>query len=411
MDLNRRLVVSRSGEDLALLGRDGGVALDQLGAYAAQRLDAEGQRGNVEQEHVLDLAAEYAALDGRADGNAFVRVNALEAFLAGDALHRFLNSRDTGRAADQQDLGQVGCGQAGVAHCLTDRAHGALDQVSGQLIELRAGQRQLEVLRAGCVRGDIRLVDRGLRHAGQLDLGLFRSFLQALHSHLIGRQVDAVGLLKLCNHPVDDALVKVVAAEVGIACGGQHFQNALADVEDGNVERAAAKVINHDLLLGFLVYAVCQRRCSRLVDDTQHFETRDLTRVLGRLTLGVGEIGRDRNDRLRYRLAEVGFRVRLQLLEDHCRDLLRGIGLAVDVYTVVRAHVALDGNDGAVRVGHSLALCHLTDHALAVLGERDNRRGRARAFRVRDDDGFAALHNGYARVCRTEVNTNDFAHD
>ena len=267
------------------------------------------------------------------------------------------------------------------------------------------------MLRAGCVRGDIRLVDRGLRHAGQLDLGLFRSFLQALHGHLIGGQVNAVGLLELCNHPVDDALVKVVAAEVGIARGGQNFQYALADVEDGNVERAAAKVINHDLLLGFLVYAVCQRRCSRLVDDTQHFEARDLTRVLGRLTLGVGEIGRDRNDRLRYRLAEVGFRVRLQLLEDHCRDLLRGIGLAVDVYTVVRAHMTLDGNNGAVRVGNSLALCHLADHTLAVLGKSHNRRGRARAFRVRDDDGFAALHNGYARVCRTEVNTNDFAHD
>ena len=198
---------------------------------------------------------------------------------------------------------------------------------------------------------------------------------------------------------------------MGVACGGQNLQNALADVEDGNVERAAAEVVDHDLLLSFLIYTVCQRSRGRLVDDTQHFEACDLTRVLGCLALGVGEVSRNRDDRLRYRLAEVGFRVRLQLLEDHCRDLLRGVGLAVDVYTVVRAHVTLDGNDGAVRVGHSLALCHLADHTLAVLGERDNRRGRARAFRVRDDDGFAALHNGYARVCRTEVNTNDFAHD
>ena len=58
------LVVRRGGEDLALLGRDGGVAVDQLGAYAAEGLNAEGQRSYVEQQHVLDLAAENAALDG-----------------------------------------------------------------------------------------------------------------------------------------------------------------------------------------------------------------------------------------------------------------------------------------------------------------------------------------------------------
>ena len=73
------LVVGCGGEDLALLGRDGGVAVDQLGAYAAQGLDAEGQRRYVEQQHVLDLAAENAALDGCADCDALIRVDALEA--------------------------------------------------------------------------------------------------------------------------------------------------------------------------------------------------------------------------------------------------------------------------------------------------------------------------------------------
>ena len=68
---------------------------------------------------------------------------------------------------------------------------------------------------------------------------------------------------------------------------------------------------------------------------------------------------------------------------------------------VVRAHVALDGNNGAVWVGHSLALGHLAHHTLAVFGERDYRRSRARAFRVGDDDSLAAFHNGYAGICCT----------
>ena len=50
IDLNGGLVIGRSGEHLALLGRDGGVALDELRAHAAEGLDAEGQRGHVEQD-------------------------------------------------------------------------------------------------------------------------------------------------------------------------------------------------------------------------------------------------------------------------------------------------------------------------------------------------------------------------
>ncbi len=84
MDLDRGLVVGGGGEDLALLGRDGGIALDDLGEDAAQGLKAERERGDVEQQQALDVAAEHAALDGRADGHALVGVDALERVLAGD---------------------------------------------------------------------------------------------------------------------------------------------------------------------------------------------------------------------------------------------------------------------------------------------------------------------------------------
>ena len=46
-----------------------------------------------------------------------------------------------------------------------------------------------------------------------------------------------------------------------------------------------------------------------------------------------------------------------------------------------------------VRVGDRLALGDLADESLAVLGEADDRGGRATAFGVRDDDGIAAFHD------------------
>src|ERR1700734_1757054 len=55
------------GEDLGLLGGDRGVALDELGEDPALGLDAERQRGDVEQQDVLDLALEHAGLQAGAD--------------------------------------------------------------------------------------------------------------------------------------------------------------------------------------------------------------------------------------------------------------------------------------------------------------------------------------------------------
>ena len=109
-DGHRGLVVLGGGEHLALLGRDRGVAVDQPGEHAAQRLDAERQRRHVEQQHVLDVALQHAGLDRRADGHHFVGVDALVRLLAEELLHDFLHLRHAGHAADQDhfvDLGRA----------------------------------------------------------------------------------------------------------------------------------------------------------------------------------------------------------------------------------------------------------------------------------------------------------------
>ena len=62
-----------------------------FGHDTAQRLDAQRQRGDVEQEDVLHVAGQHAALNGRADGDDFVRVDALVRLLAEDSLHQLLD--------------------------------------------------------------------------------------------------------------------------------------------------------------------------------------------------------------------------------------------------------------------------------------------------------------------------------
>ena len=257
---------------------------------------------------------------------------------------------------------------------------------------------------------DVRQLDTCLRHGRQLDLRLFGGLADALHRGGVAREVDLVFLFELLHEIIDDALVKVVAAEVVVARRGEDLDDAGGNVEDGDIERAAAKVIDHDLLLGLFVDAVGEGGGGRLVDDALDVQPRDLARVLRGLTLRVGKIGRDGDNRIGDRLAEERLGVGLELLQDHRRDLLRGIFVAVDVHLIICAHLAFDGGDGALVVRDSLPLGQTADHALAGLRERHDRRSRPPTLRVGDDDRLAALHHRDTGIGRAEIDTDDLCH-
>ena len=154
--------------------------------------------------------------------------------------------------------------------------------------------------------------------ATELDLGLLSRFLEAAHGLTIRRQVDAARLLEFGDAPMDDALVEIIAAEAVVARGCLDLNLWLAvdliDLEHGHVEGAAAEVEDEDRLVVLLVDTVGQGCCRRLVDDAQNVEAGDAARILGRLALGVGEVGGARDHGLFDLLTEVGLGVGLQLL-------------------------------------------------------------------------------------------------
>ena len=135
---DRGLVVLRGREDLALARRDGRVLFDQLGEHAAERLDSQRQRSHVEQQHVFDFALEHARLDCRADRDHFVRVDALVAFLAEQALDALLHRRHPRHPADQHDLVDLAGLQPRVAKRRHARRVEPIEQVGAQRLELRA---------------------------------------------------------------------------------------------------------------------------------------------------------------------------------------------------------------------------------------------------------------------------------
>ena len=285
LDLDRRLVVSSRRERLRLARRDRGVALDELRHHAAQRLDAQRQRSDVEQQDVLDVSAENAALHRRADGNDFVGIDTLVRLFAEVILHELLHHRDSRGPADEYDLVDVFRIHPRILERLLHGTHRLLNQIADELLELGARERHVEMLGTRRVGGDERKIDVGRRRRAQLDLRLLRRFLEPLQGHLVLRKVDALILAELFDDPVDETLVDVVSAEMRVAVGGLHFDDAVAHFQDRDVERAAAEVIHGDGLVALLIEAVCERRGGRFVDEPLHFEPGDLARVLRRLAL------------------------------------------------------------------------------------------------------------------------------
>ena len=148
VDVNRRLVVRRRREDLTLPDRNRRVALDEFRRDAAQGLNAQGERRDVEEQHVLDLADDDARLDRRADGDALVRVHAVVRLLAEVALDGFLHGRNARGSANEKNLVDVRRRKTRIRHRLARRTHRALDEVMRELVELGARELQVEMLRA-----------------------------------------------------------------------------------------------------------------------------------------------------------------------------------------------------------------------------------------------------------------------
>ncbi len=317
VDLDARLAVGRGGENLHLFRRDRRVPTDHPGEHAPEGLDAQGQRGHVEKQDVFDVSRKDGALDGRTDGDDFVRVDALVGLASENLLNERLDAGHPGLAADENHLMDVLGLQAGVRQGLFARSDGPLDQVLDEGFEFRPGYFEQEVLRAGGIGRDERQIDFGLHRRRKLDLRLFRGFLEPLDGHLVLGHVDSGFLFEFGRDPILDALVDIVAAEVSVAVSRFDFDHAFAHFEDGNIERSTSEVIDGDGLVLFLFHPVGQGRGGGFVDDPDHIQAGDLAGILGRFPLAVVEIRGDGDDCLFDFFAEIIFSCFFQLLEDH----------------------------------------------------------------------------------------------
>ena len=195
-----------------------------------------------------------------------------------------LDHRRLGRAAHQDDAVEVLAADLGVAQGPPDRARGLVQPRPHDLAQALAGERHGRVAEPHLAVLD--LAQPVLGGAGLLERSPHqrRIALPAARAHRL-------------QQPPGQGPVDVVAAQRGVAAGRQHLEHAAGELEDGDVEGAAAQVVDRVAALGPLVEAVGQRRRGGLGQKPQHLEPGQPTGVAGGLALGLVEVGRHRDDR------------------------------------------------------------------------------------------------------------------
>ncbi len=433
MDLHRCLSVGGRAEDLALLGGNGGVAFDDPGGYPAQGLDAERQRGDVEEQDVLELARQNAGLDRGAQGHDLVGVDPAMGFAPEDFACDLLNQGHPRLPSDQDDLVQLARIDLRVLEGVEARLPGSLDQIVHQLFEPGPGELHYQVLRAGRVRSDEGKVDLAGLRGGEFALGPLGSLLEPLKGHRIPGEIDSLLRFKLLDQPVYDLQVEVVTAQVGVAVCRADLEDPIGDLEDGNVERSSAEVEHRDgLVHALLVETVGQGSRGRLVHYPENLETRYPAGILRGLPLAVVEVCRHRHHGLGDLLAEVVLGCLTHLLQDHRGDLGRRVPPALDLdhrvavrtlddlvgnpgllgvdFAELPSHEPLDREHRVDRVGYGLSAGDHPRVTLPRVCECDNGGGRPEAFGVGDDDRLAALENGDAGVRRSQIYSYHLSH-
>ena len=364
-------------------------------------------------------------MNGRADGDHFIGVDALVRRFATEAVGDLNHLGHAGHATDQHKFVDLRRAKLRVLQAILKRLHTTLEELIADLLHLGPRELEVEMLRSGGIRRDERQVDFDRLRGRKRDLGLLGLFFEPLERHRVFAKIDAVFFFESLNQPRDQCVVPIVTAEVSVSVGRLHFKDAVANFEDGYVESTAAQIEYRDFLVLLLIQAVGERCCRGLVNNTQDFQAGYFPGILGRLTLRIIKISRNRDHGLGDLLAKVSLGIGFEFTQYKSGNLLRrellrfvsrlhlDVGVTIFAFNGLERHVfglfahlgelatdeTLGRENGVARIRDSLPLGGLADQTFARFCKSDHGGSGAGSLGVRNNDGFPAFHDGHTRIC------------
>ena len=412
------LAVGDGREDLGPAGGQGGVPLDdrregvrrRQAVPVAERRDPERVRGDVDQDRPDVDPGDQGPLDGRPERDGQVRLDLGVERAAEAVAEESVDQRRPGRAADEDDLVDLVGRQLRVGEGAVDAREGPRQQGLDQVLVVGPVELHPEVERDPIGLGDELLLEPGGRLGRER---LLRLLDGAEDPGAGGRglaEVDLVLVAEAVADEVEQELVEVVAAEVGVAVAAEDLDDPALDLGDRDVEGAAAEVVDEQALPLRRVRVVGQDRGRRLVDDPGDLQAGQLAGLAGRVALPFGEEGRDGDHRLRHRVAERLLGPLLERPEDDRRDFLGRVLPVAETDGDLLAHLPLDRADGPVGGQGVLVTGRVADEQAPFGVEADDRRQDRLAVLALQDDRQAVADDGDLAVGRPQVDADDRFH-
>src|SRR5580704_8624894 len=221
-------------------------------------------------------------------------------------------------APDQYDLVDLFGLQARVFERLLAGADRAVNDRLDRLLETI--ERNFALIFFSARQIDIEL-HRGL--GGKRNLGLDHGLADARYRFAVRPHVESEVAANVVERDCDQQIVDIVSAEMRVAVSGNHFENAVLKLENRDIERAAAQIVNDDDAVLVLVQTVGERCGGRFVHQSQNIQSGDAAGVFRGLPLRVIEVCGDGDDRLGYWRPEKALGIALQLAQDEGGDFRR----------------------------------------------------------------------------------------
>ena len=439
LDQHTGLVIGVGGESLGLLGGNGGVTLDKSGHDTSSGFKTEGKWGDIKQQQFGKLfglvgSAQDSGLDSGSEGDGFVGVDGLAKFLSVEEFGKHgLDLGDTSRSSNKDNLVNSSLGDLGISQDLFARVHALLEVVHVQVLETGTGDGSIVVntVEEGV---DFNVCLGGRRKS---TLGTFASGSETTKRTLVLAHVLAVLALEVGEEVVNHSVIEILSSQVGISGSGLDLEDSLFNGKKRDIEGTSSQIENEDVLfVSLLVQTVGDGGSGRFVDNTKDVESRDGSSILGSLTLGVVEVGRNGDDSVLDFLTEVSLSDVLHLGKNHRRDFLsleglffslvfnlddRGSSRSRDNRERPVLHVGLDSGvrklasdqtlgieDGVVGVHGSLGLGGISDKTFS-LGEGNIRRGGTVTLVVGNDFDTVILPDSDTGVGGSKINSDGFS--
>ena len=165
---------------------------------------------------------------------------------------------------------------------------------------------------AGVLLALVLELDARIEFERQLFLGADHGAAQTLDAFGIRRKVAMPFALNIFKCNTKQQVVYVVAAEMRVAIGRQHFENSVVQAEYRNIEGSPAEIVDRDDTVLAFVETISKRRRCRFVHQAQHVKPGKTPGIFRGLSLRVVEVRGHGDNGLAHRHAKRRFGIVLQ---------------------------------------------------------------------------------------------------